>query len=362
MSIFQKKWVQGLIVAILIFMLVYLISITKFIFAPVGAYLLSIAVPIIGAGLLYYITMPLVRRLEQMRINRILSIIIVFLLIIGIIYFTSNFIAPIVQEQFTRLTDNIPKMVDSGEKLIDNWRDNQDMIPSQMDSTIENITNNLNDYAQNVVGFLIDFIGQLFGFLFAFVLIPFFLFFMLKDGHKFVPFISQFLSKSKADSFRRLADNINHTLASFIQGQFIVSICVGIMLYIGYLIINLPYSLTLALFGLVMNFIPFVGPFLSAVPAVLVAFFQDPMMAVWAILVMVIAQQIESNLISPNVMGKVLSLHPLTIITLILAAGSIAGFVGLLFVIPAYAVVKTIISHFYHEWLKRQPEEDQKIF
>ncbi|SDK16955.1 AI-2E family transporter [Sediminibacillus albus] len=362
MRLLEKKSVQGLVIAILIFMLIYLISITKFIFVPIGAYLISIAVPIIGAGLLYYITMPLVRRLEKWKVHRILAIIIVFFIIIGVIYFMANFIAPIVQQQFTKLTDNIPKMVDNSEKFIYNWRDNQDMIPSQLDSTIENITNNLNDYAQNIVGFLIDFLAQVFGFLFAFVLIPFFLFFMLKDGHKFVPFISKFLSKSKADSFRRLADNINHTLASFIQGQFIVSVCVGFMLYIGYLIIGLQYSLTLALFGLIMNFIPFVGPFLSAIPAIIVGFFEDPMLAVWAILVMVIAQQIESNLISPNIMGKVLELHPLTIITLILAAGSIAGFLGLLFIIPAYAVVKTIISHFYHEWRKKQPPEDQNIF
>ncbi|WP_245830984.1 AI-2E family transporter [Sediminibacillus massiliensis] len=361
MNLLHKRWFQALIVSILVFMLIYFISITSFIFAPVGAYLTAIAVPIIGAGALYYITKPLVNWLERYKIHRVLAIFIVFLLIIGFIWLSINFIAPIVQQQFTRLTDNLPVMVENGESLIDEWRNNQDIMPSQLDSTIEEITNNLNTYAQNIISFLIDFLTQLFGFLFAFVLIPFFLFFMLKDGEKLVPFLSNFLSKNKATSFRRLMDGINHTLASFIQGQFIVSVCVGIMLYIGYVIIGLPYSLTLALFGLVMNFIPFVGPFLSAIPAIIVGFFEDPMLAVWAILVMVIAQQIESNLISPNVMGRVLELHPLTIITLILAAGSIAGFLGLLFIIPAYAVVKTIVSHFYGEWKRKQPEDEQNI-
>ncbi len=133
------------------------------------------------------------------------------------------------------------------------------------------------------------------------------------------------------------------------------------MLYIGYIIIDLDYSLSLALFGLVMNFIPFLGPFLSAIPAIIVGFFQEPMLAVWATVVMVVAQQIESNFISPNVMGRALSLHPLTVITLILAAGGIGGFLGLLFIIPAYAVVKTIISHFYLEWKKKQSETDPNL-
>ena len=74
------------------------------------------------------------------------------------------------------------------------------------------------------------------------------------------------------------------------------------------------------------------------------------MMIIWVSLVMLIVQQIESNLISPNVMGRALSLHPLTVITVILAAGSIAGFIGILFAVPFYAVVKTIIVHFYETY------------
>lgn len=101
------------------------------------------------------------------------------------------------------------------------------------------------------------------------------------------------------------------------------------MLLIGYLIIGLDYSLILALIGMATNVIPFLGPYLAVTPALLVAWIQDPQMIIWVALVMLIAQQIESNLISPNVMGKALDIHPLTVITLILAAGNIAGIWGL---------------------------------
>nr|WP_138420243.1 AI-2E family transporter [Aquibacillus sediminis] len=358
----HKKSFKVLITAILIFALIYLISETTFVFVPVGAYLTAIAVPIIGAGIIFYVTNPLVNLLERYKVHRVLGILIVFLLIILLGYFIVIFIAPIVQQQFARLMDNTPTWVNNAEKLLILWQNNQEFIPPQLENMIQNVTENLNNYVQMITSFLFDAIGQIFGFVFSFFLIPFFLFFMLKDGEKLVPFITKFLSERKSASFARLMININHTLASFIQGQFIVSLCVGIMLYIGYIIIGLNYSLSLALFALVMNFIPFVGPFLSAVPAVLIGFFQDPMVAVWAIVVMVVAQQIESNFISPNVMGRVLQIHPLTVITLILAAGGIAGFLGLLFIIPAYAVVKTIISHFYFEWRSQQPEGEKNLF
>ncbi|WP_226036236.1 AI-2E family transporter [Aquibacillus saliphilus] len=357
----KERWFRILVGFILVFLLIYLISITDFVFAPVFSYLGAIAVPIIVAGVIFYVTNPIVNLLEKYKVNRIIGIIVVFLLILILGFFTVNFIAPIVQQQFSKFLDNIPKMVEAFQSVVTYWQQNQNIIPPQLENPIQRITENLDTYVEDITSFLFNFFGQIFGFVFSFLLTPFFLFFMLKDGDRLVPFISKFLSEPKERSFTRLMASINHTLASFIQGQFIVSVCVGVMLYIGYLIIGLQYSLTLALFGLLMNFIPFVGPFLSAIPAIIVGFFQNPMIGVWALVVMVIAQQIESNFISPNVMGRVLKLHPLTIITLILAAGSIAGFLGLLFIIPAYAVVKAIISHFYHEWKKKQPEGEKDV-
>ncbi|WP_407269197.1 AI-2E family transporter [Radiobacillus sp. PE A8.2] len=367
--LYQQKWFKVLIAFILIFVLIYLISIVDFMFVPIFGYFTAIAVPFIGAGFLFYVTKPVVNILEKYKVPRILGILIVFLLIIGVIFLVINYIAPIVQEQFSRLVNSVPNMVDNASDLVISlWENNQSLIPQQLDQTIENITNNLQSYLQNmqsaienVTSFLINFIGGLVSFVLSIVLIPFFLFFMLKDSDKLVPFITKFLSSPKAKSFRKLMGNIDNTLASFIQGQSIVSVCVGTMLYIGYNIIGLQYPLLIAIFGFFMNFIPFVGPFLSAIPAILVGLTQDPMTAFYAIIVMFVAQQIESTFISPNVMGRALSIHPLTIITLILAAGSIAGLVGLLFIIPIYAVIKTIVSHFYEEWKKNQPKGEKDI-
>ncbi|SEO22177.1 Predicted PurR-regulated permease PerM [Amphibacillus marinus] len=357
----EQKPFKFLVYTILIFTLIFLINLTGFVFYPVGRLIAAIAVPIIGAGFLFYITNPFVNLLEKYKVKRIFAVLIVFLVLILIVFFSIYFIVPPLQEQFSRLVDNAPQMATYFEDLFELWQNRQEFIPASIEDSIQNVLDNFDSYAEAIMSSLFSFIGSFFSFVFSFVLIPFFLFFMLKDGQKFIPFISSFLSKSKADSLAVLLKNINITLASFIQGQFFISFCLGILLYIGYLIVGLNYALMLAIFGLFMNMIPFVGPWIAAVPAIIIGFFQDPMIGVWTAVIMIVAQQLES-IISPNIMGKVLKIHPLTVLTLILTAGSIAGFIGLLFAVPAYAVARTIVNHFYLIYTNKRPFGKKNLF
>ncbi|MEQ6377873.1 AI-2E family transporter [Bacillaceae bacterium S4-13-56] len=350
---YQSKWFKALVVAILIALLFLLFGEVGFVFDPVIDYITAVAFPFAVAGVLYYITRPVVKLLDRFKIPRIISILLIFVLMGFIIFLISRYIAPIVQDQFTRLYNNLPQITGSIQDLFNYWKDNQQFLPEQVNSTLEGFIENIENYAVNAISLILDFISQLANYIFALFLVPFFLFFLLKDGEKLRPFVTKFLSKEKAKSVSKLMSTIDNTLSAFILGQLTVSICVGVMLYIGYIIIGLNYSLTLAVFAMATNVIPFIGPFIAAIPAILVGVFQDPIFAVYITILMIIAQQIEGNLISPNIMGKVLNIHPLTIITLILAAGNIAGFLGLLIVIPVYAVAKAIISHFYHEWREK---------
>ena len=138
-----------------------------------------------------------------------------------------------------------------------------------------------------------------------------------------------------------------HFFRSIIQGHLLISFLLAILLLIGYWAIWLKYALLLAIFVLFMNLIPFIGPWIAVTPAIVIAFVQDPTLVFWVGLITVVAQQIESNLITPNVMGKSLDIHPLTVITVILAAGNISGFLGIIIAIPTYAVGKAIVKNIY---------------
>src|SRR5690625_2230156 len=297
---FKNRWVQSLIVLILIFLLILLMSLTRFVFDPLLKYVGAVAVPVIGAGVLYYVTKPVVIFFERLKINRIISILLVFLLLISLITLFVLYIFPIAQNQFYNLVDNIPKMVDGTLKFIEQFQMNQCVITEQIDDAIQNFMNNAPTYIENVMTYLFGFIGHVITIAASIVLIPFFLFFMLKDGHKLVPFITQIFDKKKAENIRSLLGKIDETLTAFIQGQLIISFFLGILLFIGYLIIGLNYSLTLALFGMLMNVIPFLGPFIAVIPALIVGAFQSPVMFLWVAIVTLVAQQIESNFISPR--------------------------------------------------------------
>lgn len=358
----SKRWFRVLTFLIMFFLLIWLISVTDFIFYPFFKYVGAVAFPLIGAGILFYLTKPIMTLLERFKVNRTVAIMLIFLLLIIIGFIVVMYIAPIAQHQFINLMNNIPKMVSWAQDIIAYWQSNQTVIPREINDAITHFTDNLQTYIENALNYIFDFIGGLISFITSLVLVPFFLFFMLKDGDKLVPFITHIFEKKKANNIRNLLHKVDFTLASFIQGQLIVSFILGILLFVGYLAIGLNYSLTLGLFAMVMNVVPFIGPFIAVTPALIVGAFQDPMMIIWVSIITLIGQQIESNLISPNVMGRALKIHPLTIITVILAAGSIAGFLGILFAVPFYSVLKTIIVHFYETYRDSKDTDEDALF
>lgn len=366
MQLKNKRFFEILIGLILIFLLILLVSATNFIFIPVFQLIGAVAFPIIGAGILYYLTRPLMHFFERFKIHRIIAIILVFIIILIAASLFIIYIWPILREQTTNIMNGIPAMVKVIQEFIQYWETNYVYIPDQVVGTINDFVNNIPSHIEEIINYIFAFLGGLIGQVLSIaagmLLIPFFLFFMLKDGEKLIPFITKFFKPKKAANIRSLLMKINNVLTAFIQGQLIVSFFVGILLFIGYSIIRLDYALALALFGMVTNVIPYLGPFIAVTPALIIGGIQDPWNLIWISIIMLVAQQIESNLISPNVMGQALNLHPLTIITVILAAGSIAGFLGILFAVPFYAVVRTIIVHFYETYVDSKRNKEDALF
>ncbi|WP_369801960.1 AI-2E family transporter [Oceanobacillus sp. Castelsardo] len=365
-GVFQKRWFNVLSFLILLFLLILLLNYTSFIFIPILQYIGAIAFPLIGAGILYYITRPLMHFFERkLKVGRIISIILVFLVILLLLTVFLMYVWPILQKQVTNLMYGIPGMIAAIEDFIFYWRINYTSIPPQIIVALEDFIGNIPTHLQNILdnlfGLLGGFIGQVISIVAGLVMVPFFLFFMLKDGEKLLPFVLQIFKKKKADNIRNLIAKIDHVLSSFIQGQLFVSFCVGVLLFIGYLILGLDYALILALFGMLTNVIPYLGPFLAVTPALIVGTIQDPINLLWVSIIMLVAQQIESNFISPNVMGQALNVHPLTVMTVIIAAGSIAGFLGILFAVPTYAVVRTIIVHFYQTYVNSKKDKEDAL-
>lgn len=271
----------------------------------------------------------------------------VLLAIVLVFYLFYIMIGPIVTGQINTLVDNAPEIIDSVEEYGQYIFDQRDRLPGSIEEQLNDMTGQIGDRIGDVGGWVLSFIGSFISGVVTLVLVPFFLVYLLVDHKKFVPFVSGFFSGERKKWIRKTLHDIDETLQAYIQGQLFVSFLVGIMLLIGYLIIDLDYALLLALIGMATNVIPFLGPYIAVIPAIIIALVQDPIMAVYVAIIMLVAQQIESNFITPNVMGKSLDVHPLTVITLILAAGNIAGLWGIILAVPVYAVIKTIAKNIY---------------
>ena len=141
--------------------------------------------------------------------------------------------------------------------------------------------------------------------------------------------------------------DMDHQISSYIQGQILVSICIGIMVTIGFLIIELDYALLLGALAMLTSVVPYLGPVIAITPALIIAIVMGPWMVVKVGIVWTIVQLVEGKFISPQIMGKSLSIHPITIIFVLLTFGSLFGVFGVILGIPIYALVKVIVQHFY---------------
>lgn len=320
----------------------------SFIFAPVVIIIKAIILPLLLGGVLYYMTEPIQRFLEKRKVPRWGSILLILVGLVVILGIFISIIGPHVTKQVNTLVENAPTLAKKFEEMKDMLPQKED-LPKQLQESLDSAADSLQTIAVNFGKWIVQFLQSFFQAVFLLVLVPFFFIFMLKDHEKFAPIIYNLFSGERRDWVKKTLGDIDHVLRSYIQGQFLISAILATLIFIGYKILGLEYALLLAIFALFMNLVPFIGPWIAVAPALIIAYTQEPKLVIGVAIVTLVAQQIDSNLITPNVMGKSLDIHPLTVITIILAAGNIAGFVGIIVGVPVYAVLKVIVRNIYEQ-------------
>lgn len=347
----RKLWFQvGIGILISLFIIKYIVDV-NWIFSPILIVAKTIFLPLLLGGVLFYITVPIQTFLEKQKIPRWGSISIIFLALIGLLWVAVSIVGPPITEQVNNLIENTPMIVRETNNLFLELLRQAGDLPKWVEEEIKNLTDSISALTSQFGKWIVTFFQSVIQGTLILVLTPFFLFFMLKDHEKFLPSITKFFSGETKKWVHKTFSDIDDVLSLYIRGQILISSILAIMLFIGYYFIGLNFALLLAVFAFFMNVIPFIGPWIAFIPALLIAFFQDPIMVVWVSLITLVAQQTDANLITPNIMGKTLNIHPLTIITVLLAAGKIAGFLGILLAVPGYAVGKAIVSNIYEKRL-----------
>ncbi|QDY84511.1 AI-2E family transporter [Paenibacillus polymyxa] len=355
----NNKFVIFLLVLLLIGLNILVLTKISYIFTPVIVLLKTIILPVILSGVLYYLLNPLVDVLERNKVKRVYSIIVLFLLIIGIIAIVITSVIPVIRDQIQGLIQNVPAYTEQvkqqferliGSNFVNQFQNTIQIDPSELASKASEKLSGLINNAWTGVG---SFLGVITETVLAIATVPFILFYLLKDGHKLPHWILKMLPPMFRKETDRIMTEMNHQVSSYIRGQIIVSFCIGVLLYIGYLIIGLDYSLTLAVIASFTSVVPYLGPAIAITPALIVALVTSPVMLLKMVIVWTVVQLIEGKFISPQIMGKSLRVHPITIIFVILTAGNLFGVVGIVLAVPGYAVLKVIVTHLFSFFQKR---------
>ena len=192
-----------------------------------------------------------------------------------------------------------------------------------------------------------SFISAFTGFILAIITVPFILFYLLKDGEKLPRFFVNMLPPRMRNDAKIILRDADHQISSYIQGQILVAICIGIMISIGFLIIGMDYALLLGVLAMFTSVVPYLGPLIAITPAVIIAIVTSPLMLVKLAVVGRLFNLIDGKFISPQIMGKSLHTHPITIIFVLLTAGSLFGVPGVVLGIPGYALLKVVVTHLF---------------
>ena len=333
-----------LLIVILLGIAIYLYTEISYIFTPINTIISSIITPIIVAYVFYYMLNPLVNFFSK-KISRFsasllaifVGIITVLIVIIGVV--------PIIVEQTQNLITAMPRYVEIVKGYLEEYSDN-----AYVQVVVEYVNTNLNaskiserliaivtSVAQGIVSSISSTASVL-------VTMPFVLFFLLKDASKFNKFVISLLPKKLEKPVAETIDEIDDKVGSYIQGQMLVSLCIGVMLFIGYNVIGLHYGFSLATIAAFLSIVPYLGPVIAITPAMLVAASTSWIMVVKMLVVWGVVQFLEGNIISPNIMGRSMNMHPLTVIFVILIGVNISGVVGAILGIPVYSILKVLIS------------------
>jgi predicted PurR-regulated permease PerM len=333
--------------------LLWLLVKVDWVFKPITVLLSSVFIPFLVAGFLYYVFDPIIKLLEKkLKIKRVFGIILSILIVLGAYVLIAVTVIPNVISQMTSLVNTTINLYPSVKEWIINLVNSSQFrsIAKQIDFTsiLNNISSSYTTILENLLNGMTNSIGSVVGTLvtiaLVLLLVPIFLFYMLKDGDKILPFVKKNWLVEDKYNVIGLLQGLNKTISKYIFGVGLDAIFIFIMALIGFSIIGVPYALIFALWMAVSNLIPYVGPYIGLAPLVLATVYAHPWVTLIAVIYMAVVQQVDGNIVYPKIVGGVVNVHPITVMVLMMVMGGLYGIIGMVIGVPAYAMVKEILK------------------
>lgn len=294
---------------------------------------------------------PMVRSLEKKKVNRTLGVIFIYVMFLAFIILLLYAMIPMVIDQLNELIAAAPSFFNETKDWIDGFFDG---LTKTMEYDFADIKNQLYEYINKfgntfTIGLPTQLVGIVTNILQGGVNLLIGLlvgFYMLFDFGNVKEHLLSLAPKKYRKDTRDLVDQLNSNLRSYVSGTFKIMFILFVFQSIALGIAGLKAPMVFGLFCAVTNVIPYVGPYIGGIPAVLVGFSMDPMTGICSLIAVVIAQVLESYFLQPLVMGKTMKLHPVTIMIGLLVFGNFFGILGMILATPIIALGKTIFLFF----------------
>ncbi len=319
--------------------------------------------PLFLAMVITFILNPMVSRLERLHIHRIIGTTLGFAIVIAMLAVAAALVIPSIVDQGQTFADDFPQLYEEFTAQTVSIAEDFGIEVTfwDYDRIVEYVSDPENQ--DTILNIVLDWVGSLtsgfFEFILVFLLGPVLAFYFLVDLPNMQRRLMDLVPEDDQAEVAFVGDQLNTAVGGFLRGQLLVAIIVGVMLAFGYWLIDLPFWLLIGLIGGALNLVPFLGPWVGGALGVIVALATtDVTTALWAALVAFVVQQIDNNFVSPLVLRATVRLHPgITLIILVLA-GAIAGFWGIIIAVPVAASIKVVGGHWYRTRVLGQTWEE----
>ena len=297
---------------------------------------------------------PWVDRLERYRLPRSISILFMFLLLFGVIFFVVYALIPPVVAQVAEISGSLASSAPQIDNFYRSVTGRTDLsLVAQLQESMTNVNASLSGISSGIFSTISGFFSALT----ALIIVMVITFYMTVEEDGLKKFVRSIAPIEYQPYLVQKTNRIQTKMGAWLRGQLILMLVIGVFTFIGLIILNVPYALVLAIFAGLAEFVPFIGPIIAAVPAIFFATSDSPWKVIGVVIFYIVLQQLENQIIVPKIMQRAVGLNPIVVIIVMLIGAKVAGLVGILLAVPA----TTIAWIFFGDLFKKKIEEDNKL-
>lgn len=297
------------------------------------------------AAIIAYILYRPVKAIEKKGLKKALAILLVYLVLFLITFGVIWIAAPHLENELSKLAGILPQYIDRLQDFSN--RLNRLEIPEEFRLILSNNLERTQNLIYGSLNGIVEGIYKFFGQIFIIILAPVLAFYILNEWEKIKEVFLSLFSPGARRDLCMLALDIDNVIIEYLKGYLLVSFIVGISIGVIAAIIGVKFAFIIGILSGIANLVPYFGPFLGAIPAVFLALSQSSLDAVYMLVAIIIVQQIDSNFITPKIIGDKLGMDPLLIVFALLAGGELLGIWGMLIAVPFTAALKIVIKYLY---------------